>query len=177
MTNSDALTICRNWLQAKYSHFWERDAPERALLCAAYLCDVVKVRELGGNNEGPWVEAILASTKLGEGYPWCAAFVEFCCDVANYQEGPGDRQAAAVESWFRWARKEGKLTKEPNRGDLCLWRKVTGNHIGFVVDSKGDVIRSIEGNTSEGVSGSQRDGGGVYRRGRNKSTWTHYIRL
>lgn len=53
---------------------WARlDARERALQVAAWLCDTIKVREVGGNNRGEWVKRILSAVGLGEGYAWCAA--------------------------------------------------------------------------------------------------------
>jgi hypothetical protein len=177
MTNLEAQKECLSDLEVMYPNWKDLQKTERALLCAAYLCDTVKVREVGGNNRGPWVEAFLKGTELEEGYPWCAAFVEFCQDVAGFTDGPSDRASAAVESWYQWAKFNGKLTNSPKRGDLCLWRTSKGNHIGFVVTASESMVNSIEGNTSAGDKGSQRDGGGVYRRSRNKATWTSFVRM
>ena len=35
------------------------------------------------NNSGPDVEKYLASVGLGAGYPWCMAFVYWCCTQAG----------------------------------------------------------------------------------------------
>ncbi len=34
--------------------------------------------EIGGNNKGKWVKKYLQPVGLGEGNPWCAAFLSWC---------------------------------------------------------------------------------------------------
>ena len=177
MNNAQAITEVRAILNRRYANYNQLPNPERVLLAAAVLADDIQVREVGGNNKGEWVEAILEGVKLGEGYPWCAAFIEFCCDVAGFTAGPTDRASAAVDSWLTWARMEGRVTSNPKRGDLCLWKRSTGNHIGIVTDLTITSIMSIEGNTTPGATGNQRDGGGCYRRTRLRNSWTHFISL
>jgi len=178
MTTSEAITRVRNILLTRYPDYFEKAPAERVLLAAAVLADDIKVREEGGNNCGEWVEAILGSVKLGEGYPWCAAMIEFCCDVAGVeQSGLSDRASAAVAQWLSWAKANGKVVDKPKRGDLCVWIRTEGNHMGIVVTPGASYINSIEGNTSSGATGSQRDGGGCYRRSRLRSAWTHFIRI
>ena len=78
MTTSEAIAKTRQVLEERYANYWSLAPNERMLLAAAVLADDFKVREEGENNHGEWIEAILGSVKLEEGYPWCAAFVEFC---------------------------------------------------------------------------------------------------
>ena len=178
MTTSDAMTRVRNILLVRYPNYYDLDKNERVLLAAAVLADDIKVREEGENNHGEWIEAILGAVKLEEGYPWCAAMIEFCCDVAGVeQSGLSDRASAAVAQWLSWAKANGKVVKDPQRGDLCVWIRTDGNHMGIVVTPGTSYINSIEGNTSSGATGSQRDGGGCYRRSRLRSAWTHFIRI
>ena len=178
MTTSEAITRVRNILLTRYPDYFEKAPAERVLLAAAVLADDIKVREEGGNNCGEWVEAILGSVKLGKGYPWCAALIEFCCDVAKVEQiGLSDRASAAVAEWLSWAKANGKVVKDPQRADLCVWIRPEGNHMGIVVTPGSSYINSIEGNTSSGAEGSQRDGGGCHRRSRLRSSWTHFIRI
>jgi len=178
MTTSEAMAKTRQVLEERYANYWSLAPNERMLLAASVLADDFKVREEGENNHGEWIEAILGSVRLEEGYPWCAAFVEFCCDVAKFEQvGLSDRASAAVNEWYKWAKANGKLVTMPIRGDLCLWIKDSGNHIGIVSQASGGYVNSIEGNTTPGVTGNQRDGGGVYRRSRQLKSWTHFIRM
>ncbi|RYG33585.1 hypothetical protein EON81_17845 [bacterium] len=149
---------------------WERMLPkERALQTMAYLADVVKVRESGGNNRGPEVREFLRSAGLGEGYPWCAAAICFARKSAGL---PVPKGAAAVRNWASFL----PSTSSPTRGDLCYWLNADGSgHIGIVVRTLGLWTYSIEGNTSGGETGSQRDGDGMFRRVRLRGSW-RYLR-
>ncbi len=100
----------REILLERYPDYSTKTNPEKLVLAASVLADDIKVREEGGNNMGDWVEAILGAVKLEGGYPWCAAMVEFLCDIAGIQEGPSDRASAAVNEWFKWGKANGKLT-------------------------------------------------------------------
>jgi hypothetical protein len=155
---------------------WGTLAPaERRLLVMAYLADEIKVREVGGNNRGKWVGVFLASVGLDEGYPWCAAAMTFASLVA---EAPCPKRPeynpAAVVGWQRWADdKDLIISGAPRRGDIAMRRtSATTGHIGVVVRVVGNFVYSIEGNTSPGDSGSQADGGGLYRRVRLRSFWS-----
>lgn len=146
---------------------WMRlDARERALQVAAWLCDTIKVREIGGNNHGEWVRRILSATGLEEGNPYCAATVRFCNLKAGLDLGP-KTGAAAVRNWAAWAKSEGRITSSPERGDLGFWLNADGTgHIFRIVRVVGPMVQTIEGNT--GPDGG-RDGDGMYRKLRLKS--------
>lgn len=131
----------------------------------------VGVTERGGNNRGPEVKAFLASVGLDQGYAWCAAFTSFCLTEADV-EYPTKRTAGARNFISKRSVKavdvlRGKATVEP--GWLVIWGK--GNswagHIGFVTKWGKKSGTTIEGNTSSGRAGSQRDGDGVYERTRS----------
>jgi hypothetical protein len=132
------------------------------VLVAAYLCDVVGIRERG-KNRGFWVERILQSIGLGPGYAWCAAFVSYCADLAEFSTGP-KRGRAAVRSWAEWAKEENRLGFSPQRGDLVYKLNANGTgHIGVIIGAVNGRARTIEGNTDGGGS---REGDGAYRRER-----------
>lgn len=150
---------------------WSKLPPKEAVLqCMAYLADVVKVREKGGNNRGPEVAELLKSAGLGEGYAWCAAALTFARKLAGMRVPKG---AAAVRNWVGFLPR----TNKPGRGSICYRMNPDGvtGHIGVVVAVVGPVVFSIEGNTSSGEAGSQRDGDGLYRRRRLKGFWTGFL--
>jgi hypothetical protein len=123
-----------------------------------------------GRNCGPEVKMFLRSTGLGCGYPWCAAFVTYTLSVtgASY---PSVRSAATrhfILDESIEARRVLRGGRDVGSGDLVVWRK--GNtpygHIGIVMAWEGRCGSTVEGNTSAGTSGHQRDGDGVWHRWR-----------
>lgn len=177
MNPQDLINQGRDWLNQKYPGYVSKDGRERRVLAAAWLCDVIKPREATGNNDGPIVEAILASVGLGKGYPWCAAAQSLIADVAGVWRPKSS--AAAVSTW-RLAAKNALRTislSDVKRGDLitALYPNGTG-HIATVLVRIGPLVYSIEGNTGPGAEGSQRDGQGMYRRVRNISFWHDAMR-
>lgn len=138
-----------------------------ALGCALMEADQ-EVREVGGNNRGPRVRQYLDGADIHVDAPWCAAFVQYCSDVAADGIGvtnPLDdvKLEALVQSYYDML--EGSVVPldvvEP--GDLALFRfggSARWNHIGFVAEAPKDgTFMSVEGNTGDV---SQRDGDGVY---------------
>lgn len=123
----------------------------------------VGVRESTGNNDGYHVEKYLASTQLGAGYAWCAAFVNWNfkqCSIATPQG------AAWSPTWFTTPSKivyarNTKNNTTPQPGDvfgLYYTSKKRIAHVGFV-DEWGKRVRTVEGNTNQAGS---REGDGVY---------------
>lgn len=154
--------------------FFKRAAGEKVLLAMSVLANDFKVREQGANNHGEWVEAILDTVNLDEGYAWCAASIVFCSKVANIKLPA----YAAVRQWVKWAKDNGRLLKKPERGCLVAYLNPDGTgHIGACAGQLAGFTRSYEGNTSSGAHGSQRDGSGLFARTRLSKTWKYYISL
>lgn len=122
-------------------------------------------------NRGPGIDAMLRRVGLPPGHPWCAAFVSLLCDTAGVT-WPTVRSAASQAFVVRGAIDAARILNgrdSVRRGDIVIWRN--GNtwtgHIGVATDDwRGSSGPTIEGNTSAGTAGSQRDGNGVYRRTR-----------
>lgn len=170
MTTEQAIKQVRDALVVRYRKYDKLFRGERVVLAAAYLADDVKVRERTGKNDGAWVGALLGSTGLDEGYAWCAATVQFCCDVADV---PG-QGSAGVMNWYRWLKARGEIVA-PKRGTVAIKDYKNGSgHMGVVIRVVGPLVFTIEGNTSPGEQGSQRDGQGLYRRTRLRSWWTAF---
>jgi hypothetical protein len=124
-----------------------------------------------GSNRGPLVSRWERDFHM-DGQPWCGAFVGYGLrHVAGVQVPDGvvytpniigyaRAKTGGFEGWYSWSRRKP--------GDLILfkWPGVSSapcDHVG-ILDEDGN--HTIEGNTSSGSSGSQNNGGGVYRRAR-----------
>lgn len=121
------------------------------------------VREVG-SNRGPRVEMYQRADGLpGEGYAWCASFVNWCFLKAGR---PLDelKRSASVGFLEQYAKQQGWMAAKPARGDVFVYRAKDGDswpdHTGFVVNVNADgSLRTVEGNTS---SVSIAEGDGVY---------------
>lgn len=151
---------------------------ECALQVMAYLADVARIHEDDGANKDKrgWISRFLKNLGLAPGQPWCAASLHWACVQAGCARPPTG--GASVYEWVVWAQREGRLLKTPKRG--CALARLGPNHLGHIAICKGvegaDSL-SIEGNTSAGAAGSQRDGGGMYRRKRPTRVWMYFIDL
>ena len=79
---------------------------------------------------------------------------------------------AAMLSWYRKHQPE-RVVSLPEPRDIIIYNF---GHTGIVESVAAGTITAIEGNTSAGESGSQSNGGGVFRRTRKKALVTAYIR-
>ncbi len=130
--------------------------------------------EATGRNDGRNIDAILAAVGLaGTRNPYCAAFVVKCGDDAlGRAQNPYPRSAWSPDMVPRptWTRARGG--PEPRPADTFgIYFPAKGRvaHTGLVRRNLGNVIETVEGNTSaDAVPGSaaDRDGGGVYRKRR-----------
>ncbi len=137
----------------------------------------VGVVEKTNKNDGE-VDKYLKVVGLGgKREPYCAAGLSWSFLEGSFFIGK-DRKyipfpmTAGSQIVYNHAKKIGKIdkTNTTQRYDLFVWRQKnsTKGHIGMVdsVLTKG-WVKTIEFNTSEGNTGSQRDGGGVWLRKRN----------
>ena len=131
-----------------------------------------------GSKYGRWYADTMGRPEYrgpSTAYPWCAMFVSWVFAQAG-QSMPGlpTPQCSVIVSRNRGSsRAVSKYDAQP--GDVILfdWDPKKGNgadHVGIVELNKGSYVQTIEGNTSSGSSGSQSNGGGVWRRTRAYST-------
>lgn len=142
---------------------------------AEALCGV---KEQGANT-GVDVKKYQAATALpGTGWPWCAAFVTWVYEAAGLQlrDAGGFASVSAMQSWAertgRWFPKHKDYFAPA--GSIVIF---TFSHTGIVVQSYAGYDTTIEGNTSSGIRGSQRDGDGVYQRTRSHKLVGGYVVL
>jgi hypothetical protein len=118
------------------------------------------------------------SNKFGQSFgknfqPWCGLFVDRIMADAGAQvptmaHAQGGYNSSVTAGIFR-----GK-THTPDPGDVVFFNFPGGrsiDHVGLVleVSADGKTITTIEGNTSSGAKGSQKNGDGVYKRERSLS--------
>lgn len=168
---------------------YSRDLGERAL---AYAWQEYKagVREVPrGSNRGPKVDVYLRTSGLaesaiqsGRGY-WCAAFVYWCVEqacrelgVPNWITGGARYNCNAL---YTLARKQGRLTARPEKGDvfLCIGQGGRHYHTGFLQGNPGPGGRfpTIEGNSND--DGSANGVEVAYRPNGRTLPSCHYVRL
>lgn len=124
------------------------------------------IRELTGQNDGAWVEAIQRVTGNKKGDAWCASYVSVV--LALYYGGPKQNplpMTASCDELLEAARRKGWLSETPMTGNVGLVMKTETDavHTFIVTDVKRLSIRTIEGNTNDDGS---RDGYGVFERSR-----------
>ena len=93
---------------------------------------------------------------------WCAAFVYHCCGIAGYRLPVRPKECvtcnlAGCIAWEEWAKADARVEYYPGdsgiwpqEGDIVLFDRVfcdaEHDHIGVVVEVKGDVLLVAEGN-------------------------------
>lgn len=141
--------------------------------------DIEKVLAIAGAEEGTMERPPDSNmTKYGESYGWngqpyCVMFLWWCFKQAGLSElFFGGGKTASCSELMYWAIGSGRwVTDNYRRGDLVIMdfpkNKTKTDHIGIVERVEGDILYTIEGNTSPGEIGSQNNGDGVWRRQRN----------
>ena len=143
---------------------------DRALEWATELVGTVEVPK--NSNRGVLIDDIQKVFGY-KGVSYCALFAQWCyrraCAGLNIPfpfSGTASSQTlyqqALKKNWIKTDFAELK------RGDIVIWRKqkLWLGHVGIVERTFPDLqsFHTIEGNTSSGDSGSQSNGGGIYRK-------------
>lgn len=121
------------------------------------------------NNRTRFNDLFYGRAVNGSAYPWCAAFTSVICQEEGMRRDIDYPHSAGVAVCFNWFRRQGRIVSKHKLkpGDMV---RFTFSHIGFFVryaNAAKTAIVTIEGNTSAGNAGSQRDGGGVHQRVRS----------
>ncbi len=166
-----------------------REIAEEALRIALGYA-AAGVREEGGNNRGDQVEFFQSLWGGAPGESWCAYFVSTCFVKAYLVSNgkPATRESmrncvGEVKSIFSFGGYCPALHREAKRrglwrtpgftpypGDFVLFDfhgQGEPHHIGIVVEKTPLTLRTVEGNASPDVHGSQADGDGVYEKRRS----------
>lgn len=151
----------------------------------------IGVREDGDTNTGLRVNEYKSATRLPptENWPWCAAFVGWCVaramSATDVSQTATFRRPSTAGAWdlIRWSLAQDGTTQTKRRpgrdiqpGDIVVFEF---SHCGIAVSACDDTghFLTVEGNTSAGDGGSQRDGGGVHQRTRRSNQVRARIRF
>jgi hypothetical protein len=152
----------------------------------------IGIREEGGPNKGKGLAPFFAADwykpngpkGLDDGYPWCAAFVCWCVQVAIAGrtvtfERPRTPSAYGLEEWSLAQDDSTWTLRDPGpqdlrRGDIVTLKRVS--HVGIAVSAPDEAgfVTTVEGNTNEAGS---REGDGVYQKRRHYSEIRARIRF
>ena len=114
--------------------------------------------------------------KFGKWYGWnnvsyCMMAVQYWFAKIGYGLPYKTASCSALLAWYKQYLPKQVLSA-PKRGAIIIYNF---GHTGICESYTSSTVTAIEANTSPGTSGSQNNGGGVYRRTRNRSTVTAYI--
>lgn len=123
----------------------------RQRLVRVAIAEVGVIEKPKGSNTGERVQQYQASTEYYKsdrtGWPWCDAFVQWCCERAGIET---DACSASTEATYLMAKAKGWLRSKPVVGAFILWR---GVHIGIVVEMPGNgTVVCVEGNHDDRVA-------------------------
>jgi hypothetical protein len=134
-------------------------------------------RSFLGYREGPRNNQSQFGAYTGFNFqPWCGSFVKYVLDHAGQTGEPSPVYTPAGATGYmhvkRWIPRNGAIRP----GDVIFFDWQHGqapagvDHTGFVERDLGNgQVQTIEGNTASGQAGNQSNGGGVYRRVRNRN--------
>lgn len=143
------------------------------------MTQVEKLLKTAANEIG-YKEDSGNKTKYGKAYgldgvPWCVLFQWWVFKTAGLSSlFYGGKKIASCSALKKYAQsKKQWVTSGYKSGDLVILNfpktDCETDHIALVEKVNGNVLTTIEGNTSSGASGSQSNGDGVYRKQRNVS--------
>ena len=109
-----------------------------------------------------------------DGVYWCMQFVWWCFQQADKTLFMDGGKTASCGELMRWAQAHGQwVTTGYRPGDVLIYdfpgTAYKTDHCGICESVSGQYVTAIEGNTSSGISGSQANGDGVYRKRRPKA--------
>lgn len=107
------------------------------------------VKEIYGNGSNPRIIEYHQTCSLkatSDAIPWCSAFLNFCITQSGLQ---GTNSAAAI-SWMQWGEAIPLAQGEP--GDVAVFARTGGNHVGFHLSHDDNAIRLLAGNQSDEVN-------------------------
>jgi hypothetical protein len=132
--------------------------------------------EKTNKNDGKQIEKYLKSVNLTKGNPYCAAGQYWCFSSACHDLGLSSSvipiyKTGSTVKMFNIVKKKGlKSNIKVRKNDLIFWVLPNGinGHVERIIKvKKAGWIETIGFNTSSGIIGDQRNGGGVYKRNRN----------
>lgn len=102
---------------------------------------------LGWADEiGGWIADYYSDDSI----PWCGLFVGVCAKRAGL---PVSQKALSAASWASW----GVSSPEPALGDILVFKREGGGHVGFYVGEDMNAFHVLGGNQSDAVTVARID--------------------
>lgn len=131
------------------------------------------IHEVGGNNRGPEVEAILAHAGMPAGSNWCSAWVMRVLDRCNINH--------TVNAWSPTSTPTAKCVYQRDKGQkfksqpgdvfsLYYSNLKRIGHTGFIEKEDGDFVITMEANTNDGGTRDSNKGDSIMRKRRSKKS-------
>ncbi|CAB4171671.1 Peptidoglycan binding-like [uncultured Caudovirales phage] len=159
---------------------------ERARAVKWALSRVGIVEHPAGSNQGPYITSWQElSGYPGGGVAWCQCFVNASAYVGTRKRlnpaSLGGYTVSVVSMAGRGEHGLKRVSLEAARpGDWVYFNWPGGDsvdHVGLFLSRNGSTVHTLEGNTSaEGSLGSQSNGGGVFKRTRDRSLIAAVVR-
>lgn len=137
-------------LPPSYAWLVQEPAP-RILLEALKLYGT---KELNGAANNPVITAwaVEVGGWIAEFYkedeiPWCGLFIAVCAKRAGY---PFTQKALAAKEWINWG--SPVLMNEPMLGDVVIFTRKQGGHVGLYVGEDHGAYHVLGGNQGDEVS-------------------------
>lgn len=156
----------RNNLEASFAV--NNRKPRLLLQLALLTCE--GIREKTNSNDGKMVELFQKTVGDAERESWCMSFIQSGLAYVEYKIGVISPIFAGEHCLTVWNKTPTiqRVTTVPAVGAIMIWRhgNTTNGHTGLTIgEVYGYKVKTIEGNTSSGLSGEEivREGGGVYK--------------
>jgi uncharacterized protein (TIGR02594 family) len=124
--------------------YWLLDIKNNCLIEKAIEClDIVEFPGISNNPViASWAEEVNAPSKYKEDKtPWCALFMSYIVHSCGYDLPKGSTKSL---NWLEW----GGTIEIPEIGDILIYKKRIGGHIGLFVEEDGDYYWTLGGNQS-----------------------------
>lgn len=132
-----------------------------------YAGRYVSARESRGPNRSDIIDRWNRSVGVPLGSPYCAAFVSaVLTDVGCSAIKTRSARARAFIAERKGIVLDVHAQTIAHVGDIVVFKRNGGGHIAIVERVEGNVVFTVEANTSPGRGGSQWNGDGVWRRKR-----------
>lgn len=106
--------------------------------------------EISGSQNNPiilgWAKELnWSNVYVNDEVPWCGLFISYCAKLAEWPwPGAGFRAA----EWAKW----GNPADVPMLGDVLVFKRTGGGHVGLYVGEDNDCFHVLGGNQGDKVS-------------------------
>lgn len=130
------------------SHNWLKNESGPKILVEAYKH--IGTKEVAGPRNNPiileWAEATgLDKVYNADEIPWCGLFIAYVCKVTAKEVVKSPLWA---RNWLKW----GDKVAEPMLGDILVFSRGSGGHVGLYVGEDSKAYHVLGGNQGDAVS-------------------------